>query len=379
MVLMSDDGELRQIERERDLAIERFVLMSRAMHQCMWDWDIRANVAWYSDANYVVFGISRDVTPTFERWTSYVHPDDCERVVAGFREVLESGKAEWSDEYRFVRPDDGRVLDVSDRGFVMFHDGAPVRMVGVVMDITQQRSQERQLLHSQKMQAIGQLAGGIAHDFSNMLQAAKLEIELLRVRTSASVEVLEHVNTLGTTIDRAASLTRQLLTFSRLGAAHIEPVDLNAKIGELTTMLRRLLGAELHLALELTPEPFYVDADSSMLDQVLVNLVVNGRDAMAGGGTLSIATSCCGHLEPAGRHPGRYIRVEVRDEGAGIPAEILPRIFEPFFTTKSTGTGLGLSTVYGIVERHRGWIDVDSTPGSGATFRVYLPERPEAR
>jgi PAS domain S-box-containing protein len=371
---MTDGGELRQVTSERDLAVERLVLMCKAMNQCMWDWDIRANVAWYSEAVYTVYGIDPTVTPSFERWTTYVHPDDRERVVAGFRNVIENGKSEWADEYRFVRPDDGNVLDVFDRGFVMVDEGRPVRIVGVVMDITRQRALERQLRHAQKMQAIGQLAGGIAHDFNNMLQAAKLEIELLRAMSGASVQVLEHAKAIGLAVDRAASLTRQLLMFSRLEAMRVEAIDLNAKVGELTTMLRRLLGDDMTLGLELTSGVVSVEADASMLDQVLVNLAVNGRDAMARGGTLSIATSRCGQLEPAARPSGPYICLEVRDTGAGIPSELLPRIFDPFFTTKTHGTGLGLATVYGIVEQHRGWIDVDSELGRGTTVRVYLPE-----
>ncbi len=378
------DGELRRVTSERDLAVERFVLMCKAMNQCMWDWDIRANVAWYSEAVYTVYGIDPSITPSFERWTTYMHPDDRERVVAGFRDVMESGKSEWADEYRFVRPNDGTVLEVFDRGFVMFDEGRPVRIVGVVMDITKQRALERQLRHAQKMQAIGQLAGGIAHDFNNMLQAAKLEIELLRSIPGASAQVLCHAKEIGVAVDRAASLTRQLLVFSRIEAMRMEAIDLNAKVGELTTMLRRLLGGTIALDLELTSEGISVDADSSMLDQVLVNLAVNGRDAMERGGTLSITTSRCGRLSPAGRPAGRYVCLEVRDSGAGIASEILPRIFDPFFTTKVNGTGLGLATVYGIVEQHRGWIDVDSAPGRGTTFRVYLPERdrettPDAR
>jgi hypothetical protein len=368
------DGELRRVTSERDLAIERFVLMCTAMNQCMWDWDIRANVAWYSEAIYTVYGIDPTVTPSFERWTTYVHPDDRERVVAGFRNVVERGNSEWTDEYRFVRPNDGHVLEVFDRGFVMFDEGRPVRIVGVVMDITQQRALERQLRHAQKMQAIGQLAGGIAHDFNNMLQAAKLEIELLRAMPGDSVQVLKHAKEIGVAVDRAASLTRQLLMFSRLEAMRVEAIDLNAKVGELTTMLQRLLGENMALGLELTSGAVSVEADSSMLDQVLINLAVNGRDAMARGGTLTIATSRCGQLEPAARPSGPYVCLEVRDTGAGIPSEILPRIFDPFFTTKANGTGLGLATVYGIVEQHRGWIDVDSELGRGTTFRVYLPE-----
>jgi two-component system cell cycle sensor histidine kinase/response regulator CckA len=370
---MSDDVALRRVTNERDLAIERFVLMSKAMNQCMWDWDIRTNIAWYSEAIYTVYGIDRTVTPSFERWTTYVHADDRDRVMTGFRNVVETGKSEWSDEYRFVRPDDGQTLEVFDRGFVMFDEGRPVRIVGVVMDVTRQRVLERQLRHAQKMQAIGQLAGGIAHDFNNMLQAAKLEIGLLRAIPAAPAKVLDHAKEIGIAIDRAASLTRQLLMFSRLEAMRVVAIDLNAKVVELSTMLRRLLGENLTLGLELASGDVSVDADSSMLDQVLVNLAVNGRDAMARGGTLSITTSRCGQLERAPHPVGPYVCLEVRDTGAGIPSEILPRIFEPFFTTKSSGTGLGLATVYGIVDQHRGWIEVDSELGRGTTFRVYLP------
>ncbi|HUQ03780.1 MAG TPA: ATP-binding protein [Kofleriaceae bacterium] len=372
---MADDGDLRRVERERDLAVERFAMMCKAMNQCMWDWDIRSDVAWYSEAIYTTFGIARDVVPSFERWTTYLHPDDHERVVSSFRANLETGTPEWSEEYRFVRPDDGRVLEVIDRGFVVFADGKPARIIGVVMDVSQQRALERQLQHSHKWQAVGQLAGGIAHDFGNMLLAAKLEIELLRIKAADATLVLDHVNALGTTIDRAASLTRQLLTFSRLGATRLEAIDLNAKVGELTPMLRRLLGENLQLDLQPTSDSIFVDADSSMLDQILVNLVVNGRDAMPDGGTLSIATSSCGHLAPEGRRPDRYVCIEVRDAGGGIADDVLPRIFDPFFTTKAEGNGLGLATVHGIVEQHHGWIDVDSTPGTGTAFRVYLPER----
>src|SRR5262245_10883934 len=132
---MTDDAELRRVTTERDLAIERFRLMSKAMNQCMWDWDIRANVAWYSDAIYAVFGIDPSVTPSFEQWTTYVHPDDHERVVGSFRSMVETGKSEWAEEYRFVRPDNGEVLEILDRGFVMLDEGRPVRIVGVVMDI----------------------------------------------------------------------------------------------------------------------------------------------------------------------------------------------------------------------------------------------------
>jgi two-component system, cell cycle sensor histidine kinase and response regulator CckA len=369
---MTDEGVLR---RERDLATERFVLMCRAMNQCMWDWDMRTNIAWYSEAVYTVYGIDPKLTPSLERWSTYVHPDDRDRVIAGFRDVIDSGKSEWLDEYRFVRPNDGTVLEVIDRGFVIFDDGRPVRLAGVVMDVTHQRALERQLRHAQKMEAIGQLAGGIAHDFNNMLQAARLELELLRAAPTAPSKVLAHAREIGNVVDRAASLTRQLMMLSRIEAMRAEPVDLNAKITELGTMLRRLLGDNATLSLELASGVVEVEADSPMLDQVLINLAINARDAMVGAGTLAIATTRCGRCEPPRQPAGSYVCIEVRDTGIGIPREVLPRIFEPFFTTKSSGSGLGLATVYSIVEQHGGWIDVDSAIGRGTTFRVYLPER----
>jgi PAS domain S-box-containing protein len=371
---MGDDVELRRVTSERDLAVERFVLMCRAMNQAMWDWDIRTNVAWYTDAIYEVYGIARGITPSFERWTTYVHPDDRERVIGGFRKIFETGQPRWSDEYRFVRPDNGAVLEVADRGFVMLENGHPVRMVGVVMDVTQRRATERQLRHAQKMQAVGQLSGGIAHDFNNMLQAAKLELDLLRATPTASPQVLGHAKEIALALERAARLTRQLRMFSRLEAMRPEPLDLNTKIADLATMLRRLLGDTIVLHLDLASGAVSTEADSSMLDQVLINLTVNARDAMVHGGKLSIATSRCGALARPEHAPGRYVCLEVSDTGIGIPADVQARIFEPFFTTKPSGTGLGLATVHGIVEQHRGWTEHVSEVGRGTTFRVYLPE-----
>ncbi len=374
VVVAQDITEVKQTAADRDSTVDRFRIISRAMNEGMWDWDIASNVAWYNDAMYSVYGIPPGITPSFETWSQRVHPGDRERVLAGFRQVAEGGAETWADEYRFVRPD-GRELEIFDRGFVIYDDQRrPVRMVGVVMDITQQRALERQLRHAQKMEAVGQFAGGIAHDFNNILQAAKLEMNLLRRAPDIGRQVLAHAAEVETALDRATSLTRQLLVFSRLEAMQLQAVELNSMVAKLARMLRRVLGEQISLEIEPGHGPIPVTADPSMLDQVLINLAINARDAMRGSGKLSIATSVCDQVARPGGEPGRYARITVTDTGVGIAPEIIPRIFEPFFTTKeSSGTGLGLATVHGIVHQHQGWIDVESEPERGATFHVYLP------
>ena len=366
------DDDLKRVIAERDTAVERFRLMARATNDGMWDWDMTRNTAWWSEAMYTVFGMPRTAQPSYEHWSKCVHADDRERVLRGFQAAVETGQATWSDEYRYVRSD-GTILDVFDRGYVMFDEhGKPVRMVGVIMDITKQRALERQLRQSQKMEALGQLAGGIAHDFNNVLQAVKLELALLHSSADDHAKVRGHAEEIRSALDRAASLTRQLLVFSRLEAMRPQLVDLNAKLGEVARMLRRVLGEQIMLELDFASGSLRSEVDPSMLDQIVLNLTVNARDAMRGGGRLSIATCLQDVTERPGHAPGRYVCIAVSDTGTGIARDVLPRIFDPFFSTKQS-SGLGLAIAHGIVMQHRGWIDVESEVGRGSTFRVYLP------
>jgi len=239
---------------------------------------------------------------------------------------------------------------------------------------------ELQLRQSQKMEAVGKLAGGIAHDFNNLLTVIQGQALLLESGLLPAEDHPASVAAIIQAAEKAAELTRQLLTFSRRRMVRLTPVDLNAVVQDLGKLLRRMIGADVELRTHLAPGAVAIEADTSMIEQVLMNLAVNARDAMPGGGSLVVSTAIVQALPPqpaivAGCGSGPFARLTVRDTGTGISAELLPHIFEPFFTTKDTtrSSGLGLATVFGIVEQHRGWVDVESRVGTGTTFHVYLP------
>lgn len=253
-------------------------------------------------------------------------------------------------------------------------------------DLTSRRRMEEQLASAGRLQAVGQLAGGIAHDFNNLLTAISGGVEAILVRASApagpapDAEMVTELRHIQDAAARGTALVRQLLAFARQQALNPRVLVLNQAVEDVSGLLRRLLGAPVRLELELSEPGRQVRVDPAQLDQVVVNLAVNARDAMPDGGTLRIATSDALVLrpEPAGPEtipPGRYVLLEISDTGMGIPPEVLPRIFEPFFTTRRErgGTGLGLATVHGIVRQSGGYIAVRSTPGAGTTFRIWLP------
>ena len=250
---------------------------------------------------------------------------------------------------------------------------------GYAIDISERLRLEEQLRQSQKMDAIGQLAGGIAHDFNNLLTVIQGNNALLHASHDDPTLREEAISQIAQAAERATSLTRQLLAFSRRQRLQSRPVDLNEAVRHLTTMLERIVGEDVTVKLDLYDKPLVTQADPGMLDQVLMNLTVNARDAMPNGGGLTFHTSAIHIRDVFQRHPdlgpGPYVRLTVTDTGSGIAAEHLPHIFEPFFTTKDVGagTGLGLSTVFGIVKQHNGSIFVESTPGRGSCFEILLP------
>ena len=268
-------------------------------------------------------------------------------------------------------------LEIID-SFIEIHE-RPLLMLSLFRDVTMQRQLEEQLRQSQKMEAIGQLAGGVAHDFNNILtviqgHAALLMAANLPETSGKSAQQIVQAS------ERAAGLTRQLLTFSRRQLIQPKRLDMNRVIGNMTNMLGRLLGEDVALQLNYCQSPPMVEADASMLEQVLLNLVVNARDAMPKGGQLAIRIAVVDVDTTYGggqseSRAGRFVCLGVTDTGIGIAPENLHRIFEPFFTTKEIGkgTGLGLATVYGIVKQHQGWIEVDSQVNKGTTFRIYFP------
>jgi len=241
------------------------------------------------------------------------------------------------------------------------------------------------LRQSQKMEAIGQLAGGVAHDFNNILTVIHGHASLLLVDKSMGTSAARSAQQIAQAAERAAGLTRQLLTFSRRQVMQARRLDLNEVVSNMTMMLGRILGEDIALQLNYWPEPAFIQADASMIEQVLLNLVVNARDAMPKGGQLAIKISVTRigeqqHEYAPDKRSGQYVCLNVSDTGCGIEPENLRHIFEPFFTTKEVGkgTGLGLATVYGIINQHKGWIEVESEIGKGSTFRVFLPEGKEA-
>jgi PAS domain S-box-containing protein len=243
-------------------------------------------------------------------------------------------------------------------------------------DVTEMKRLEAELSHAQKMQAVGQLAGGVAHDFNNLLTVISGHVELLRQSTSESA-VMDRLGEIQAAAERAAWLTNQLLAFSRRQVLRSRTVDLNEVIGNLTGMLGRVIRENIELAFEYGEGVGCVNADPNEIERVLVNLAVNAQDAMPDGGRLTIRTVrvTVPEGEPGKLKAGEYVELVVRDTGVGMGRETLARVFEPFFTTKSStgGTGLGLSVVYGIVRQSGGQIQVESQPGAGATFRIRLP------
>lgn len=332
------------------------------------------------------------VNPAFETITGYT----AREVIGENPRFLQSGK----HDAAFYR----RMWDVIARGEVwrghlinrrkdgtLFDEEAtitPVRdargdvvnYVGVKRDVTREMQLEAQFRQAQKMEGIGQLAGGIAHDFNNILAAILMQADLARAHAQVPAPVREHLLGIGSAANRAVNLTRQLLLFSRKQVMQPCPLDLNDAVTNLAKMLRRIIREDIHLQLQLHTAPLWTFGDAGMLDQVLLNLAVNARDAMPRGGTLGIETAettlAAGEAHPNPEAvPGRYVRLCVTDTGCGIPPEVMPHLFEPFFTTKEVGrgTGLGLATVFGIVKQHRGWIQVSSEVGQGSAFQIFLP------
>jgi PAS domain S-box-containing protein len=316
-------------------------------------------------------------------WLEAIHPDDRARVLHAA--TTKQARGDYDETYRIVRPDDS-VRWIKDRAFpVRGRTGEILRIVGTAEDITDRRHLEDQFRQSQKMEAFGQLAGGVAHDFNNILSVMMMQAELSETAESVPADVQEGLRQIRASAERAANLTRQLLLFSRKQVMQPRDLDLNELVTSLAKMLQRILEENVRLQLNLHPSPLITYADAGMIDQVIMNLAVNARDAMPGGGRLIITTSqqvvdeglVRLHQEVV---PGDYVALSVSDSGTGIPTDVLPRIFEPFFTTKEAGkgTGLGLATVFGIVKQHRGLLQVESEPGQGATFRVMLPARTAA-
>ena len=368
----------RRIPRASHANEERFRIALESAHNIVYEWDPASGAMQH-------FGLTGATDPptalpqTRHEWEARIHPDDRARVVRAVERHLADG-VPFSEEYRFAWGDHAWRRWI-DRGRVLFgQDGEPLRMIGACTDVTERRDLEERLAQSRKMEAVGQLAGGVAHDFNNLLLAIinNIDYALEAVAPGPLRRDLEGAHQAA---ERGAELTKQLLAFSRRQVLHAQNVSINQMIVGLMRMLRRIIGPEVRFVFKPGHDVGTVHADPGQLEQILVNLIVNARDAMPDGGKVTVATGPheLGPTNAFGLPPGIYARLVVADSGTGIPAEVLPHIFEPFYTTKGSGrgTGLGLPTVYGIVQQHGGGVRVDSSP-EGTAFDIVLPTVPDA-
>ncbi len=372
----------RRIAEERVQQSEaRFRELAENINEVFWMIDpARHEMLYVSPAYEKIWGRScESLYATPNGWLDAIHPEDRERVSQAAHDKQIAGN--YDEEYRIIQPGNNSVRWIHDRAFPVRNAAGEVyRVAGTAEDITERKKIEAQFRQAQKMEGVGQLAGGIAHDFNNILAAINLQVELMKSSGELSKDQLVFADEIGVTVRRAASLTRQLLLFSRREVFQPRDLDLNESIGSTLKMLKRIVGENVQMHLHFAARPVFIHADAGMIDQVVMNLVVNARDAMPRGGQLEIETAAVDFDEAAASppiqgRPGSFVRLSVKDSGCGIPAEILPRIFEPFFTTKDVGkgTGLGLATVFGIVQQHQGWVEVLSEAGRGTTFHVYFP------
>ncbi len=381
--------EIHRIRRQLTEQEEIFRLISENAEDLITVVDGEGKSLYNSPGYQKVFGYtSKDLRGKLA--VDQIHPDDRQAVLAAKDDVFQKGVSP-RVEYRFQSKDgEWRTLEFN---------GSPVRnrrgeiekIVVVSRDITERkqaeellRQRDEQLRQAQKMEAIGRLSGGIAHDFNNLLGVIIGYSEAMEAKLTPDDPLRKNAEQVRKAGERAAGLTHQLLAFSRQQVLQPRILDLNAVVTDIGKMLHRLIGPDVELATKLAPQLGRVKADQSQIEQVIVNLVVNARDAMPDGGKLIIETSNVHISESLARslpflHPGPHILLTVADTGVGIDPETQQHVFEPFFTTKGSGkgTGLGLATVYGVVKQSGGVVGIDSAPGNGATFKIFLPQSQE--
>jgi signal transduction histidine kinase/CheY-like chemotaxis protein len=362
-----------------------FEIVARAANDTVRDWVVTSGLlTWPYGLEAGLGHPPRPSTNKIGFWFNHLHPDDRTRIQSSLKEAFESPAERWTAEYRFRRGD-GQYRHIRERALIIRSaDGAALRLVGTMMDVTEHHHLQAQACRSQRMEAFGQLAGGVAHDFNNFLTTILGYSDLLLSENAVKGAVAEQVQEIRAAAGRASALTNQLLAFSRRQTLEPGVFEVNSLIHQLERSLLRLLGDDLSIVCHLhrQKEGAHIKVDPGQFTQIILNLAVNARDAMRKAGRLTITTSILeispegkGPAEAADIPPGEYVAIAVSDNGRGMDDEVKARLFEPIFTTKDKArySGLGLATTYGIVRQSDGHIRVESEPERGSTFRIFLP------
>jgi PAS domain S-box-containing protein len=392
VVSVRDITERRQMEEELRDSQMLLATVTNTIEDVFWitDWNNK-RILFASPAYEQIWGRSlRDLYDNPRDWVETIHPEDRERAWNNFIELKENDR--YDQEYRVVRRD-GSIRWVRDRAYPLRNDeGQVFQVVGIAQDITERKQAEEtrkkletQLRHVQKMQAVGQLAAGVAHDINSLLMVILGNAELAQAnlhrggretlqRTGAALEQIQDA------VQRGKSVIQKLLTFGRAKPRHIRPTNLNELIADMEQMLNRLISKDITVDLSRAPDLKQCSVDAGLIEQVILNLVLNARDAIPDAGTITVraenaVVNGAALAKYSRLDPGAYVMLSVSDTGVGMDGETVERIFEPFFSTKpmDKGSGLGLAIVYGIVEQAGGHVSVESTPGVGTTFRIYFP------
>jgi PAS domain S-box-containing protein len=372
--------ERKAVEEARNRSEEQLKRAQRIAHMGTTVRDLRTNENEWSDETYRIFGVERaSFDVTYENVIALVHPDDQDLVLKARAQRM-TGRCPDPTEYRIIRPDGGIRRVYREWELIRDDAGKPLQLLGTIHDITERCHTEEQLRQAQKMEAIGNLTGGMAHDFNNLLGIIIGNLDLLHDRHSSDPDADELGREALNAALRGADLTKRLLAFARRQPLQPARTDVNELIAGIVKLLERTLGEEIQITLDLDPETWPVVVDPAQLESSLTNLATNARDAMPDGGQLIMVTgNKTLDADYASQHaevqPGDYALIEVSDTGTGMSAEVASHVFEPFYTTKEQGkgTGLGLSMVFGFIKQSGGHIHVYSELGVGTVFRLYLP------
>jgi PAS domain S-box-containing protein len=402
-----DETSRRTAEATLRETEQRYRLAAKATNDAIWDWDLASNRIEWNEAVRVLFRYAEDeIEPTGDWWFEHIHPEDCERIYSSIHAVIDGTDEHWTAEYRFRRSD-GTFAYVFDRGHVIRDEhGRATRMIGAMLDLTRRRQAEERLRElnetletrveertaelmaaqdalrqAQKMEAVGQLTGGLAHDFNNLLTGISGSLEMMQVRIAQgrTADVERYVNAAQGAAQRAAALTHRLLAFSRRQTLAPKPTDVKQLVTGMEELIQRTVGPAIEIEAVNAAGLWSSLIDPSQLENAVLNLCINARDAMPDGGKITIETSNRWMdqrtAEQRGLEPGQYISLCVSDSGTGMVPDVIEKAFDPFFTTKpiGMGTGLGLSMIYGFAKQSGGSVAIYSEVDQGTMVCIYLP------